>query len=396
MPPWGYGKDPRCILPVGDQRSYYNEDQKNVHVWQSAAPRLVSGSDGPVGGPGTVCLLAAAFCPPLTGPAGRPIVTKRLFYSWTRYICYPPLANHPSVDQVNFWDYDRLEGVHANRDYRLLLLEEDPRVTDLPLANEYSTLPQVPYDQTAMEAGHYLLVRVKYRDGAPKFFPCELNLQLPAIDERNESFNGTANESGRATPNRKASVRKKVRLRDLRCRVTGAVAPARQKGLNFTGLQVAHIFPLAAASLFHLAFDPQAHSKTVYEPLGIPAINAAPPSSRLDQVKNAIVIRADAHAQFDIYEFSLEYVTFQNRSAYLLRRFERDGAPSIRDEAQARFLHDALGDPASRCDDIDPILVNHHYLTGVLWHVAGNGRPGVDESVNVITDGYIDGHASLK
>lgn len=44
---------------------------------------------------------------------------------------------------------------------------------------------------------------------------------------------------------RGAIIRKRVRIRDMCCRVSGLFTPPRDCGMNFEGVEVAHIFPLA-------------------------------------------------------------------------------------------------------------------------------------------------------
>ena len=44
---------------------------------------------------------------------------------------------------------------------------------------------------------------------------------------------------------RGAIIRKRVRIRDMCCRVSGLFTPPRDRGMNFEGVEVAHIFPLA-------------------------------------------------------------------------------------------------------------------------------------------------------
>jgi hypothetical protein len=126
----------------------------------------------------------------------------------------------------------------------------------------------------------------------------------------------------------KDSTRSDVRARDLGCRVTGQKAPPGSRGYNFNELEVAHIFPLAAhASVcqffflfrnmfwpflnifqFNAAFNHTAHEKDLYAPLKIPRVVTR--LSQIDIPANALVMRADVHAQFDGYEFS--YETFEN------------------------------------------------------------------------------------
>ncbi|KAF8586920.1 hypothetical protein K439DRAFT_1339463, partial [Ramaria rubella] len=84
--------------------------------------------------------------------------------------------------------------------------------------------------------------------------------------------------------------RKEVRIRDLRCRVTGDEAPLRGRGRNFKGLEVAHIFPIGWLS--------EADAILRGNP-GLATIK----NSDADAPDNALLLRADLHAYFDDYQF---------------------------------------------------------------------------------------------
>ncbi|KAJ7091596.1 hypothetical protein C8R44DRAFT_954861 [Mycena epipterygia] len=83
-------------------------------------------------------------------------------------------------------------------------------------------------------------------------------------------------------------------------------------------------------SIFDAAFNDTAHEKDLLSQIDIPA--------------NALVMRADVHAQFDGYEFS--YETFENPQTGMWHKpriccFEKDGAPSI-DKDKTSFLEDPI------------------------------------------------------
>ncbi|EPT00033.1 hypothetical protein FOMPIDRAFT_1123466, partial [Fomitopsis schrenkii] len=86
--------------------------------------------------------------------------------------------------------------------------------------------------------------------------------------------------------------RQLVRLRDMWCRVTGSQAVDRARGLDFTGLEVAHIFPLAAA-------DPtvRKHRKEAAQRISTREL--------ADHPSNAILLRGDLHRYYDTYQFAV-------------------------------------------------------------------------------------------
>ncbi|KAG7444596.1 uncharacterized protein BT62DRAFT_933625 [Guyanagaster necrorhizus] len=104
--------------------------------------------------------------------------------------------------------------------------------------------------------------------------------------------------------NRKASTRRDVRMRDMKCRVTGDIAGRRQRGFNFVGLEVAHMFPLGGIDLFPVSFprrDPRL--SVFYKETKIPS---KPSKENLDIPLNAIVLRSDVHRLFDDYQFGID------------------------------------------------------------------------------------------
>ncbi|KAJ7239740.1 hypothetical protein C8J57DRAFT_1372511 [Mycena rebaudengoi] len=233
---WGYKRQPYCILPLfeGKPYLYYNEDQRNVHVWMSTIPSVIKGKRGSIGGVKTLRLLAGAWAPP--PDEGLPL-PRKTFYGWMRYICYPIRPGEDSrIDQVNYYQYDQLRRP-ANKDFRLLYLGDgpqfDPRLTGLPANTEYAQLEQVSYDEHPMKAGHYILVAVEVggardRHGRPssveQFIPCEVGQELPAISQRSVTKDVTVESSSKGTTVRSASTKTYVRLRDRRCRITGLKA----------------------------------------------------------------------------------------------------------------------------------------------------------------------------
>jgi hypothetical protein len=71
--------------------------------------------------------------------------------------------------------------------------------------------------------------------------------------------------------------------------------------------------------------------------------------------------------------------------------FERDGAPSIRKD-QIHYLQRPETDGTP---DVDQILLTQHFLTALLWHVAGNGLNSKQNAIisNSSTVFVVTGHA---
>ncbi|KAJ6580306.1 hypothetical protein B0H10DRAFT_1962590 [Mycena sp. CBHHK59/15] len=141
----------------------------------------------------------------------------------------------------------------------------------------------------------------------------------PAITMRSISRSGTASALN-TEGNRKDGVIKDVRTRDRKCRATGQVAPYGSRGLNFSGLEVAHIYPLGSVekiliilSRFEFRVSVSRSvclgctSRSPVHPLGLPF---SPRKKDIDIVQNAMVLRGDVHSQFDEYQFG--FVTYRD------------------------------------------------------------------------------------
>lgn len=84
-------------------------------------------------------------------------------------------------------------------------------------------------------------------------------------------------------------------------------------------------------------------------------------------------------------------------STFLVRLFGRHAAPSVprRPKPEDNQLQCPLTRDAQLLQqDINTHLVTHHYLTAVLWHVAGNGRPASGNPI-LVQPGLERGHAKL-
>ncbi|KAJ7205558.1 hypothetical protein GGX14DRAFT_397696 [Mycena pura] len=333
-PLWGANRDPLCILPLTNTK-YLNEDQRNVSVWMSTAPPLTRSRDSkPIGGRNTLRLLA---------------------------------------------------------DHRLLKID-DPRGRGLPHPNTYHNLLELRADPSRpVPQGHYILVAVERyfegRETMTRLVPCSVGQQEPAIGQRSVTRTATA---GSATFARDDDLRADVRVRDMRCRITGDTAPQRDRGANFMGLEVAHVFPLGEVEQFSMAFDSNSasHRAGLFDALDL---SDQPRKEEIDIPENAVVLRRDVHSHFDGYEITLESRIVKGQTVQVVRLFEKDAAPGIARDGMWKLLERAPGNVDIA--DVNDVLLAHHYLTGVLWHVAGNGRPSLRNAPGMRNVPH--GHADL-
>ncbi|KAJ7467482.1 hypothetical protein FB451DRAFT_393832 [Mycena latifolia] len=384
---WGVDVSGMCILPIPDSKEYFNEDQRNIHVWMSEAPVVMSPRHSK-----HIRLLAGAF----VGPPPMHISTK-VFYDWMRYICYPGVNKEKLVDSVNFYDDD-----HDSPDqyFRLLRLDYNPHSDPrgVPSAQDFHRFEPIrSSDNVMMKKGHYILVKVsvafdRFNNPVEVFKACSVDHLDPAITQRTLTRGVTMEGNTKSVSTKRSeTTRKEVRLRDMQCRVSGQPARRRHRGRHFAGLEVAHIFPLGEIDKFTKAFDfgDQSNRTLVYHSLGI---TEQPKASDIDIPANAFVLRGDLHTQFDGYEYGFELNRGPDAIAkpVRIRLFEKDGAPSV-PRTDVLPLRRSEGVSANVAN-VNKALLTHHYLTGVLWHVAGNGRPPVKDALEVRTDLEV-GHA---
>ncbi|KAJ7799940.1 hypothetical protein B0H14DRAFT_2616655 [Mycena olivaceomarginata] len=202
---------------------------------------------------------------------------------------------------------------------------------------------RIQVSEQLIDPGHYIIAAVTRRHGQE------------TIGHRNASRTGTDTAS---EGSRKDSVRTKVRSRDLKCRATGQPAPAGSRGYNFTGLEVAHIFPLAEASVFTTAFPTATNEQHLYTPLKIPTFNPR-------------------KTHIDIFAYEISLTQQMRYTVPQIRCFEKDGAPSI----NKNQLNQICPRTDAQYPDVDAMLLTHHFLTALLWHVSGNGLEAHDDAI---------------
>ncbi|KAJ7193690.1 hypothetical protein GGX14DRAFT_405255 [Mycena pura] len=244
------------------------------------------------------------------------------------------------MDQVNYYDFNKVSGCRA--DYRKenhgLLKIDDPRGRGLPHPNTYHNLLELRADPSRpVPQGHYILVAVeRYSEGhetMTRLVPCSVGQQEPAIGQRSVTRTATA---GSATFARDDDLRADVRVRDMRCRITGDTAPQRDRGANFMGLEVAHVFPLGEVEQFSMAFDSNSasHRAGIFDALDL---SDQPRKEEIDIPENAVVLRRDVHSHFDGYEITLESRIVKGQTVQVVRLFEKDAAPGIARDAGGMY-----------------------------------------------------------
>jgi len=99
-------------------------------------------------------------------------------------------------------------------------------------------------------------------------------------------------------------------MRDKRCLVTGQAAAKRARGGNFTGLEVAHIFPLMGLGMVRTPYGPTSQNLFISESMQPEWTSTLSPSVKLlvatpqaaDRPFNGMLLRADIHSLFDDYQ----------------------------------------------------------------------------------------------
>ncbi|KAH9834615.1 uncharacterized protein C8Q71DRAFT_711268, partial [Rhodofomes roseus] len=88
--------------------------------------------------------------------------------------------------------------------------------------------------------------------------------------------------------------RNQVRLRDIWCIVTHVAGLLRDRGHDFTGLDVAHIFPLGSVG-----------EKVRWWSIMEQDLKLLTSRKSADTPENAILLRSDIHHCFDAYHFAI-------------------------------------------------------------------------------------------
>lgn len=205
----------------------------------------------------------------------------------------------------------------------------------------------------AIVEGHYMLYL--YDEVVRDFVSCWPNLIPANFKRRSRSPSQTCTPSPSGTPNRNTGTRIAVRMRDKRCLITGQAAVRRSRGGNFTGLEVAHIFPLMGVG-----------SGEWTRPLSVSARQLVITRQVADRPHNGILLRADVHSLFDDYQWS---IWFEHGIARVVR-FEKSGA-MVLDDIDTTDLRPSNLDTTAPCS---LALLQEHLRVALLIHVRGVGR----------------------
>jgi len=324
---------PEAQGPQG-QQYYMNEDERNIHVWCSWSKACSSPQFRDSVTPGIVagCYMHNGWLP------------IRVFYQW--------------IDQI----------VHRRYYNGTLILVSgpDPRTLDLkanapisPPTHEDTKRRAVPRDSPGnMLEGHYYLMSIVNQK-----FTCFWATLIPHnLDRRVRTVSQTPTPSQGTTPTtrRRSSTRTAVRLRDKSCLVTGEEVLPRKRGSNFTGFEVAHIFPLMGVGedswIKHL---PPKTQRLVGSSL------------EADHPRNALLLQANVHSLFDDYQWSVLRTRDQSSSnCYKIIRFEKSGASAVAPYDTLKINQQNLSSTAQP----DPDLLEDHLRTCIMWHVRGIGQ----------------------
>ncbi|CAL1712330.1 unnamed protein product [Somion occarium] len=318
---------PTLMLRDYDDR-YQNEDERNIHVWASARSLVLR-------------LRVIAGC------YQHGDLTYDTFFMWLAVI----VERGPKELALVHWGDPRIRDLPQDEDALSTWLQQQRA----PVIRQGTTR------SSNVIPGHYILL--DWDPLANTFYlRCRTPL-LPEISSRCLSGNGSGGTG--ASVNRRG--RKLVRKRDMACRITQEPATLRPRGANFTALEVAHIYPLAALDQANRLV-----SASVFPWL----------SSRdaADMPYNAILLRSDIHNLFDDYQFSVWKYGRENRDNYIYR-FEKGGAPGMQNykqifpprpatEANLTAGHASV----TSTDDVSWDFFNVHFRTALLWHVSGQGR----------------------
>ncbi|GBE85889.1 hypothetical protein SCP_0804130 [Sparassis crispa] len=297
-----------------DTEDYFNEDQRDVHVWCSRVD--------------IDCMLK--------------LVAVNVFYQWLAMI----------INLNRSSQFDTL----------VLVPCKDPRLLSRTNHRSFFSSPSVdqhlPQDSTALlNPGHY----APYKLSDDNLIPVSIELHKLLCSSKHEQRRGPLKPASSASPSpkndserRSNKTRKTVRCRDKRCVVTGEEALRRNRGYNFTGLEVAHIFPLAftgdATAMAAMPHDVAEQLKDY---------------KSADKPENAMLLRADVHKLFDNYQFGIW------PTDGTLYRFERSGAPVI-----GRLPSDDVSQELAvlKAHGISSQFFIEHFRVCLSWHVRGHGR----------------------
>ncbi|KAF4622467.1 hypothetical protein D9613_009315 [Agrocybe pediades] len=375
-------------LESWDDEAYLSKDQRTVHIFSSGLE---------TDEPGKLRLIAGFFNRDYTAET----VFKWLysiFIERENQIRYFNLGKTLLQHGAELFPFALVRFANHNEDpFKHRWARKERRgLLDLSSEIEKNHVYDWTRRQDPFPDGHYYMIRKK----GPRysaFLPEEDKMNCAVVIARRPTDGGDSEPEEPSHQGHSSGVRQDVRVRDQRCRITDAPAISRkERGPNFAGLEVAHIYPIAWAA-----------KKYVHKGFGDSDLEEKLSSKKTaDYTGNALLMRADLHKKFDDYQFGWDTPLDKTRTKtyvpspadFKLHIFERDGGygdkqaerlqlkqdkkllpPSltpIDDNAQEQALKYLAIKKQGRVfclDDVDVRLLEHHFMTALLWHVRGAG-----------------------
>ncbi|KAF9513931.1 hypothetical protein BS47DRAFT_905467 [Hydnum rufescens UP504] len=258
---------------------YRLQGDRDIHIWDdsSGVPVIVAG-----------CIV-------------QPSLTFRVLYSWLGAVLVIPMSSSAgSAPEAWYLVRARLpvSPMHP--------VEVDPQLQPIPHTN--SLVPK----------GHFVIrIFRRQAQGPPTY------LRVPSVrlaqflarkrapSRPNSSTTSLGSPSDSQTQ-RSQVFRNNVRQRDGQCRITGThpgtipTLSGGTLGLNYTGLQAAHIFPLAYAHRTEPTFPGELPHYDQFRLLWDDGVITSPQDAHAiaDSAPNGILLRSDIHLFFDDYQFA--------------------------------------------------------------------------------------------
>ncbi|KAI1798452.1 hypothetical protein LXA43DRAFT_1078607 [Ganoderma leucocontextum] len=332
---------------------YLNQKQRDIHIWASLGL-----TKQPV-------LLAGVW-----SNQGR--LTYDTLHEWLeKFVLVPSLTDledvPPPVSQskgkicryflVSFEDIlkaNLIEDFPENPDPRELF--------SLRLSATKKALKQDPTllrlnDTNPCKSGHYILFGGEFKAhtneaGAIITEPeslAEITYVAPAVYEKT-MFSDMVDIVQQGAGTRSESTRTSVRTRDKCCQVSRLKAMKRERGTDYTALEVAHVFPLALAEKAVDFLKGQKLDEV---------LSYARTRKGADRPQNAILLRSDLHRFFDQYQWSI-----YKGKIYAFETMY----PTV--------LDDFFDTPVTLAPEVSEAVVLHHFRTCIGLRVVGMGFEG--------------------
>ncbi|EPQ53190.1 hypothetical protein GLOTRDRAFT_95198 [Gloeophyllum trabeum ATCC 11539] len=216
-------------------------------------------------------------------------LTAQTLYDWLEMVVVPVNLNGRRLQQKLIITEPALIFIHEETlAAKLADLGPESRQQGLPIFPDLRHMVRIPRSPGPLMAGHYLYYEVHWLLAAGHLHHNKLQL----VQTDNLQLSRHYLSCAKPSLNGEGKQMNAVRERDKACRVSGIPAVDRNRGRNFTGLHVAHIIPLFAGEMI------------VDTPLGTQLSITS--TADIDIPENAMLMRADIHALFNVYQFGPE------------------------------------------------------------------------------------------